>query len=252
MMIFKGMTDYIAKPIDQKELNNLLVRWLPHDKINAKLGQFEEDYTDAGITELPRALVEITELNCVEALKGMDGNVQMYMKLLHRLVDESEIYIESLYDFLKLGDLVNYAIVANGAKSLLYSVGAKLSGDVADRLEKAAEEKNIKYCQERNNSLCDGIKWLVQRVVLTLPTGTRSGAGDNENPEDSQKLAGIVQNLSFSLSKNDTDGVLKHIAALRDYAGNGQINAIIKDAEAQKYVKAAELCQQFLETLLDK
>jgi signal transduction histidine kinase/CheY-like chemotaxis protein len=263
MMIFKGMTDYMAKPINQKELNNLLVRWLPFNKVNNTLGKFEEESAEAStVSKLPRELVEITELNCADALKSMDGNVAIYMKFLQRLIDEADEYIDSLYEYLKISDMSNYSIIMNGVKSLLYSIGAKANGDAAERLERAALEENIKYCTDRNTAFCDKLKWLVQRITLTLPFGAEAQAlqagkqnGITAESEVKQKLAGIMQNLSFSLSKSDNDGILKNIAALKALSGlgklGGAVGAVIGEAEAQEYAKALVSCNKLLQKLLD-
>jgi signal transduction histidine kinase/CheY-like chemotaxis protein len=272
MMIFKGMNDYLAKPVDQKMFNNLLVRWLPHDKIGKTLGKFEDEIQNSNepvgtVNELPRELVEITELNCADALKNMDGNVRTYIKILRRLVDEADKYIENIYDYLKISDLVNYGIVMNGFKSLLYSVGAKSCGDTASRLEAAATENNAKYCQEKNVAFCDSLKWLVQRISLSLPIEARFGVMEtvsevsDEAPlqtDNEQKLAGIMQDLSFSLSKNDEVGILKHIADLNAYlpvAGmeyKEMLTSITEDTKASDYTKAAQTCKKVLQMVLEE
>jgi len=167
---------------------------------------------------------------------------------MRRLIDEADRYIESLYENLKTSDLVNYGIAMNGIKSLLYSVGAKGAGDIAAQLEREAVEENLRYCQEKNNAFCDNLKWLIQRIVLTLPLEMRT----EMKTEDNQRLAGLIQDLTFGLSKSDNDGILKSIEALKNYSYNPKVKAIIRDAEASEYAKAEEACKEILQALLNK
>lgn len=169
MMIFKGMNDYLAKPVDQNALNNVLIRWLPHTKISSTMGNFGVGDKDDLLDGLPHELVDISDLNCSEALKNMEGNISIYMNQLNRLACETEDYIRSLEEYLENEDDYNYHIVINGIKSLLYSVGAKACGDMASQLEKAIEEKNIEYCRSKNGAFAESLSWLSQRIALALP-----------------------------------------------------------------------------------
>jgi CheY-like chemotaxis protein len=169
MMLFMGMSDYVSKPIDHNALNRVLVRWLPHSKISSSLGRFSNQEKDEHLDELPRELVEIAELNCSAALKKIDGSAPIYIELMHQFTEETGNYIESLSEYLEKQDLENYRIVINGVKSLLYNIGAKACGDMASELEKAAAEKNEKFCNEKNDAFAESLKWLSQRVALALP-----------------------------------------------------------------------------------
>jgi|GEM_PF-1181159 len=279
MMIFKGMNDYIAKPVDRGALNNILIKWLPYEKISSALGRFEqldlEEKSDV-LAGLPLELIKIVDLNCAEAVKNMDGNVEIYINLLHQLIEETGDYVQSLAGYLISEDLKNYVIVINGVKNLLYSVGAKACADLAALLEKAASEGNREFCIGQNGAFCDNLKWLSQRIgfVLAASHESNSGkeadaatpgkrgitynAGDFENvinKASPQKLAGIMQDLSFSFSIGDCDNIDRQVAVLReysfDYEYEHQVAEIIKNAEVMEYDGAAEICREVINLLLE-
>jgi len=257
MLIFKGLSDYIAKPVDHNALNNILIRWLPHEKISSALGKFNKDGSGELLSGLPVELVEITEINCNAALKIMDGSIEIFMGLLRRFTAQADDYAENLSEYLKTGDYVNYIIVVNGAKSLLYNIGAKACGDMAARLEKAATAKDYEFCLEQNERFCEHLRWLSQRVTLALPHQDSTTPAENrESAGEIVKLAGIMHDLSFDYSIGDCVSIDKRIAILKsssfgdDY--NGIISEIISETETMEYDRAAKLCKKILDSLMNE
>jgi signal transduction histidine kinase/CheY-like chemotaxis protein len=253
MLIFKGLSDYIAKPVDHNALNNILIRWLPHEKISSALGKFGSDGNDELLTGLPVELVEISEINCTAALKNMDGSVEIFTGLLRRFTEQADDYADSLNMYLKAGDYMNYIIVINGAKSLLYNIGAKACGDMAARLERAAAGRDDTFCNEQNDRFGEYLKWLSQRVSLALPQQSEiNSASNRESISEIVKLAGIMHDLSFDYSIGDCVSIDKRMAVLKeasfgsDY--NEIISEIISETEAMEYEKAAKLCKKILDT----
>jgi hypothetical protein len=159
--------------------------------------------------------------------------------------------------YLKAGDYTNYIIVINGAKSLLYNIGAKACGDMAARLEKAAAVRDEAFCIEQNDRFGEHLKWLSQRVSLALPQQSEidSSAG-RESISEIVKLAGIMHDLSFDYSIGDCVSIDKRIAVLKETSfGNDYsetVSEIISESEAMEYEKAAKLCKKILDTLMNE
>ncbi|MCL1824149.1 MAG: ATP-binding protein [Oscillospiraceae bacterium] len=169
MMLFRGMNDYISKPVDHSALNNVLAKWLPYDKINSALGRFGEEQDDEKLFGLPQELVEINELNYVPAIKKMNGNIDIYIRLLRQLTHEADDYVRNLEHCLEIDDLKDYIIIVNGIKNLLYNIGAKTCGDLAAQLERDAAGNKVESCKAKTGRFCENMKWLAQRIKLALP-----------------------------------------------------------------------------------
>jgi CheY-like chemotaxis protein/two-component sensor histidine kinase len=257
MLIFKGLSDYIPKPVDHNTLNNILIRWLPHDKITSALGQFNKDENNEIFSGLPVELIEITEINCNAALKNVDGSIEIFMGLLRRFTMQADDYAESLNGYLKDGDFVNYIIVVNGAKSLLYNIGAKACGDMAAKLEKEAGAANEEFCRDLNDRFCEHLKWLSQRVLLALPQQSDTETAESrETAGGLAKLAGLMQDLSFDYSIGDCVSIDKRMAVLKESSFGDEyketISEIISETGAMEYESAAKLCKKVLNTLLNE
>jgi signal transduction histidine kinase/response regulator RpfG family c-di-GMP phosphodiesterase len=257
MLIFKGLSDYIAKPVDRNAFNNILIRWLPFDKINSALGRFNKTERSGTLNGLPMELIQITEIDCNAALKNMDGSVELFIGLLRRFTTEADNYAESLDEYLKAADFVNYIIVINGVKTLLYNIGARACGDMAARLAKAASEKNERFCLEKNDQFCEHLRWLSQRVLLALPQQDSDEIAESKEAQSELvKLAGIMHDLSFDYSIGDCDSIDKRITMLKDSSFGEDYDSIVFDiiseTEVMEYEKAAQLCKNILNTLLNE
>jgi CheY-like chemotaxis protein/anti-sigma regulatory factor (Ser/Thr protein kinase) len=257
MLIFNGMNDYISKPVDHNALNNILIRWLPHDKTCSSLGRFGQEEESEPLIGLPIELMAITEINCNAALKNTDGSVEIFMGLLRRFTSEVYDYVDSLNEYLRESDFREYLIVINGIKNLLFNIGAKAGGDMAARLEKAAIEEDEKYCLDKNEQFCESLRWLAQRILLALPYQHGSEKENNGGtPSELVKLAGIMQDLSFDFSIGDCDSIDKYTAILKSTSFGEEyeelITGIISEAEVMEYEKAAEVCKKMLKLLLDE
>jgi HPt (histidine-containing phosphotransfer) domain-containing protein len=187
----------------------------------------------------------------------MDGNVEIFIGLLRRFIAQADDYAESLSEYLKADDYVNYIIVVNGAKSLLYNIGAKSCGDMAARLESTADGKDKESFRKKNEQFCEHLKWLSQRVALALPQQNSAEASENkESGGGLVKLAGIMHDLSFDYSIGDCLSIDKHIAVLKESSFGEEydeiISEIVIETETMEYERAARLCKRILNTLLNE
>ena len=253
MMMFKGMSDYIPKPINHNMLNDILIRWLPNSKISSALGRFDKKADEESLGEIPRELVGIAELNCGAALKNLDGNTGIYMNLLRRFSEETDDYEKSLEECLENADMKNYRIIIHGIKNTLYDIGAKTCGDLAYKLEKASAEGDGDFCREKNGAFFENIQWISNRIALALPDKTLSSSRKREG--DLNYLADIIHELAYSFSIGDCDSIDARTAVLKEYLFGGKydllVSEIIKESEIMEYEAAAEICADIIHSLVE-
>jgi len=152
---------------------------------------------------------------------------------------------------------LNYTIVINGIKSLLYNIGAKSIGDIAEQLETEASKKNQIFCNENNGRFCDRLRWLSQRVSLALPREDDDHEGSiHESPLELVELEDIIRVLARDFSIGDCDAIDEKVAILREnsscdeydeYDKYGKLICdIIKAAEIMEYEDGARLCKEVI------
>ena len=146
-MLKAGMSDALAKPITRRELNNMLKKWLPPDKLS-------DTSPKAASSGAPGA--QDSEFwNIVNSIEGLDvslglsrigGQREFYKKMLELMIQEIEKSNKNLREFLAANDLHNFRIEVHGMKSSLANVGSMELSTKAFDLEVASRDANLDFC----------------------------------------------------------------------------------------------------------
>lgn len=130
----KGFSDCLAKPIQSNRLEELLLKWLPEEKLIQKPDGFSYQ----------------------NGLKNFEGNEEAYEETLELFAQLWEERKEQLATFLKEENMEEYAILIHGIKGDARTLGADFFAKQAYEQELAAKAGNI-----------DAIKESYRRVILT-------------------------------------------------------------------------------------
>jgi len=141
-----GFTDYLSKPVKGEELEAVIAKYLPPEKIlpgsaegtPEKGGKQGSDDEDPVHTALQQA--------GIDPVAGMDycrNDKALYRTLLGEFVRDAGEKDSSLRSCFETGDWKNYTVYVHALKSSARLIGAgKLSG-MAAAMEQAAKEENI-------------------------------------------------------------------------------------------------------------
>jgi len=172
-----GMNDFLSKPVQISEMNEVLLKWLPVKLVEKSLDIFEKkDSENSKAVEIPKAKPvirksdELKEINA-ESQKKEDvnkmalgvidrtigiqyfGSDDLYDSILedfYRLIDEKSTKIE---DLLNSGDIKNYTIEVHALKSTAKMIGAMELSEMALEMEMAGKADNVDLIREKNPEL---------------------------------------------------------------------------------------------------
>ena len=144
-----GMVDMIAKPIDFKDLNMKMIKWLPNYLIHEE--KEEEGSGQAEGEESVREEELYDCLDCEKAIKGL-GTVALFKKVVEDYYKNGPDTLSTIKHALEVKDFDTYAIKTHSLKSTSRQIGATELGDYAEKLEKAGkasdENEIAKYHDE--------------------------------------------------------------------------------------------------------
>ena len=139
--IAEGFSDYLTKPIDSKELEKMLIKYLPEDKVTLAL----DEVTDKSYEEKDENLSKYISLYQA----GIDPRIgltycqnddTLYRSILKEFAQSGKDKTAEINRFYDGRDWDNYGIIVHAIKSSARMIGANELADEAMNLEKAAKE----------------------------------------------------------------------------------------------------------------
>ena len=129
-----GFDDYLSKPIDAVKLEEMMIRYLPQEKILAPDNDTEPEQN----TSLPEWLYSIDELNINTGLQHC-GDEEAYLDTLKIYGSYSETGADEIAGFWHARDIDNTTVKVHALKSTSRAIGAESLGSLAEKLELAGK-----------------------------------------------------------------------------------------------------------------
>ena len=190
-----GFDDYLSKPIEVKQLEEILIKWLPEDilerDIDEKSAETEippeeesdglmeflpdEDENEAEGEPLPdtSTLIQGLERNGFETDKALSfcgGDISLYRELLSDYVRVFPDKKKGLDESLAAGDLKEFEVKIHALKSTSKTIGASELAERALILEEAAENVESAKIRDVYPDFAMQYEALAQRVTQILHT----------------------------------------------------------------------------------
>ncbi len=180
----KGFSDYITKPIDSVALENMLMRYLPPDKITAEFAPEEKgaDYTDEAVSAELKKL-DACGIDTQKGLYNCGGDESFYISVLTEYTRTSADKKERLHEYLDKRDLENYGVLVHSLKSTSRTIGAAGLGSIASKLEKAAKGGDADTLLSEHDDMImqyDAILEAIRPFVSGKDTDAAASSDDSE------------------------------------------------------------------------
>ena len=158
LYISEGFNDYLSKPVDAEKLEEMLIQYLPEDKIRTISGDASENIADEpGEDERLSALNGSTDVNILVGISN-SGSVQAYLPLLKVFYESIDEKSDELEGFYNEGDIKDYTIKVHALKSSARLIGAIELGDEAQRLENAGKSDDLTYIEEHHGPFIEAYR----------------------------------------------------------------------------------------------
>ncbi|MDR2842078.1 MAG: response regulator [Spirochaetaceae bacterium] len=255
MFLEAGMDDFVSKPINASEINRVLLKYLPPEKIETTenlspennaaqketlVNPTNEILWDTSERNLYRELLNVPLLNAEEGVAHLGGNLKEYIKVLIQFIEGCEKNIPLIKENLEKEDWAGLAIKVHAYKGVLMIIGNKDMAERAFTFETAAK----KISQEKNSDTAEDVSQEINYCKQNLISFTES---INEFKDslcktsilDTQKVNKTKQTKTFL-----EDQLKKIIAACNVFKTKDVeniveiLNASEFDAETDKLVKS--------------
>lgn len=143
-----GFRDYLSKPIEMDELEQMLARHLPENKFrwrdasNTETGSrtaAQPDTETRSETENPLEALSAAGFRTEEGLRYAAGDMDFYLELLNVFATEQEAKSDAIRDDVRRGDWRGYEVHVHALKSGARMIGADVLSGMAFAQENAAK-----------------------------------------------------------------------------------------------------------------
>ncbi|MCR5102178.1 MAG: response regulator [Butyrivibrio sp.] len=210
-----GFDDYLTKPIDSQQLEEMIMHYLPKEKII----EIEVDGTtmEESSQEIPDTLNPLLEQEWINISFGIEnsGTVDDYMSLLrifYTSIDSKADEFESLY---AAEDWKNYTIKVHSLKSSARLIGAANFGEEAQLLENAGKSGDINYIKEKHREFITEYRSFRESLAEVFTE-------EHENQElpeaDAEMMERAFEEIRTGAEEMDIDILEKVFSEMKSYS----------------------------------
>ena len=234
--IAAGFDNYLTKPIHPSKLEDMLMAYLPGDKLIIS-GEDDVDTDDEYEQDnVPESLAPLVGLEWIDLSKGIknSGDAESYLsllKILYESIDEESSVLDGFY---KDSNLNDYTIQVHAMKSSVRLIGASSMADEAQLLENAGKDGDEDYINQHHEGFISAYKSLKEPLSQVFAEENVEDETENnvedEMPEaDAELMDTVYEEVKASAEANDAESIEAVFAEIEGYR--------IPDSDA-------ELCQK--------
>ncbi len=242
----EGFDNYLTKPIDSVKLENMLIDYLPEEKILHAGLDANVDTDEAGNdTQIPDCITGISEIDTKEGIKNC-GGVEGYLDTVRTYAKAVKDHADETEKFWRSGDIRNATIKIHALKSSSRIIGAMDLGELAQELENAGNANDTEKLGERIDELLERYRRIGEAL---LPLISPNEPDESElKPISEDGLGQMYIAIREFISVNDYDSVIDLIETLKGYRvpdnEKGRRNALIKAADEIEYEEIKEIMEE--------
>ena len=154
--IAMGFSDYLSKPVKGSELEEMLLRFLPPDKV-IPLGENEP------VRYSKNDIFGLEFLNTRAGIAFCCGDITFYKEVL-REITESDL-VDRLCKHYAARDWNNYSVCVHSIMGTSLSVGAEELAAKASAMANALKNDNLSYVKEHHRGFADSCNKLKDRLA---------------------------------------------------------------------------------------
>ena len=184
--IAEGFTDYLTKPIDSRALEQMLVKYLPEEKVipvREETAGASPEIPD-GPTGDEYALLRQAGVDTAVGLGYCRNNDSLYRSLLIEYANGSAEKAQEIRRYYEQKDWKNYRIQVHSLKSTSRMIGASAIADAAAVLESAADEGREPDLAAGCDSLLSGYEAIAEAIRKAFPAEHSENTVDENEPAE--------------------------------------------------------------------
>ena len=214
MYLQEGFSGYMSKPVDPSKLEELIMSYLPEDKIS-RPGDPDFVVDDEADAKENAAMQELLKINGIDVQAAISrcGSAVAAIDVMNDFMLAIEDRAAHIERYKNDEDIANYTIYVHGLKSSARAIGATSLSEKAEYLEKCGNQYNI----DEIDSLTGGLLELYRSYLTKLAPLFENNENDDRPVIDSEELMGAFASLKEFVEGNYFDSADDIMKMLEEY-----------------------------------
>ncbi len=241
-----GFDNYLTKPIDSVKLEEMLISYLPEEKVLTSEPEPEAETPGNERTPaLPDCIRAISEIDTQAGIKNC-GDIEGYLNTIKIYARTVKDNADALEQFWKDWDLKNVTIKIHALKSSSRIIGAAGLGELAQDLENAGNDRDLDKIGAGIDELLSRYRKIGEELSPLL---------SDEEPDESNlkaisedELKELYTAIKEFISVSDYDSVIDLIERLKDYRvpdkEQNRRQALIEAADEIRYEDIKDILEK--------
>ncbi len=186
----EGFTDYLTKPVEGRDLERMLIKYLPEEKvIMSSDPQNTQESTDKAAESKPEddlgALAK-AGIDTAVGIRYCQGDPEMYKSILTEYAKEAVGKREKLFEHYDKKEWNDYSIQIHAVKSSSKMIGVADLSEIAFELEKASKDGDIQTVERLHDKAMQRYEEIIETIDSVVGT-EESQTSDDEVMEFAPK-----------------------------------------------------------------
>lgn len=231
----KGFDDYLTKPIDTDRLEEMLMMYLPKEKIIKSVSGEAPKESASEKQSVPDWLFDIKALDVKKGLSHC-GDAESYLETLKIYGSNAASSADEIDRLWESGDKENTTVKVHAIKSLSRAIGAEEIGSLAEKLELAGKNGEYDIVAAEIDSLTAQIRAVCEGLAPLCQREPEENA-ENLSEITEAELTEAYEGLLVAVSNMDTESANYIFNYLADYA--------IPESEKERFEKIKHAVSEF-------
>ena len=251
MFLKNGFQDFIAKPLDRKQLNEVLSKWIPSAY---KKMRKPEDKEAVLKPEIGYEDIVIDGINIKEAMKHHTGTAEEFLELLQLYCMDGKRKITFLRELLEKENYTDYGIEVHGLKSASANIGAMELSAQAREHEKAVNRGDTGFVWKHFEELLSCYDRQVSEINKYLNVRNNVTRVENQDMGASLDHNALLREIGKALDSVEnfrSKECARRVEELLKYNLDSGVEAKLKEAQELLKMYEDDAVEKLLGELLD-
>lgn len=220
MFLAEGFQEYIAKPINRKHIESVLLKNLSQNLIQKeqkKVGEQDAAAFPEGQKQAAVFKIQVEGIDYERGLSLFAGDKEQYLVIMESIAEEGRSLCLQMSEELAAGDIRNYTIHAHTLKGITAGIGAEGFSEQARALEASGKEGKEDYIYQHHEEVMDAFEILAEGMDRLLGEERERQERESSIEISEEALLEKLQDIKENLEEYYQNKALKLVEECLSY-----------------------------------